>query len=463
MAADRLLPRRATPGAPDASDASRRGRRRACLVPSKRPDDTTADTSPAHPHALPFPARPPPAVGAVKAIRSLRLWEYETFRTHDVLHVVCMATEDDLKANAEYIRLADEFVVVEGGLEPQQLRQRGPDCQSRAAVRGGRGVARWGHASENPKLPSALAYHDIAFLGPAASSMDAVGDKICANILAQSCDVDVIPWSGSGLTVAGVAIPEETLRLATLRTTLEEAEASAQKVGFPLMIKASEGGGGKGIRMVADMEALRVGYVQVQAEVPGSPIFIQQLSTNSRHLEVQVVADKHGNAISLYGRDCSVQRRHQKIIEEGPVTVAPRETCERLERGAVRLAKKVGYSGVGTVEYLYNITTGAYSFLEVNPRLQVEHPVTETITGVNLPAVQLQIAMGIPLHKMPHIRRFYGQSDPMGVSPIDFDARRRTRPSGTAWPGASPPRTPSPGSSRRRARSTSCTSARCPA
>ena len=192
--------------------------------------------------------------------------------------------------------------------------------------------------------------------------MDAVGDKICANILAQSCDVDVIPWSGSGLTVPGISIPEETLRLATLRT-VEEAEASALKVGFPLMIKASEGGGGKGIRMVNDMEALRAGYVQVQAEVPGSPIFIQQLSTNSRHLEVQVVADKHGNAISLYGRDCSVQRRHQKIIEEGPVTVAPRETCEQLERGAVRLAKKVGYSGVGTVEYLYNITTGAYSFL----------------------------------------------------------------------------------------------------
>ena len=351
-----------------------------------------------------------------------------------MLHVVCMATEDDLKANAEYIRLADEFVVVEGGSNRNNyanvdlIVKVARRCEADAVWPG------WGHASENPKLPTALAYHDIAFLGPAASSMDAVGDKICANILAQSCDVDVIPWSGSGLTVPGISIPEETLRLATLRT-VEEAEASALKVGFPLMIKASEGGGGKGIRMVNDMEALRAGYVQVQAEVPGSPIFIQQLSTNSRHLEVQVVADKHGNAISLYGRDCSVQRRHQKIIEEGPVTVAPRETCEQLERGAVRLAKKVGYSGVGTVEYLYNITTGAYSFLEVNPRLQVEHPVTETITGVNLPAVQLQIAMGIPLHKMPHIRRFYGQADPMGVSPIDFDTAPQNPPVGHCMAG----------------------------
>jgi acetyl-CoA carboxylase/biotin carboxylase 1 len=167
-----------------------------------------------------------------------------------------MATEDDLKANAEYIRLADEFVVVEGGSNRNNyanvdlIVKVARRCEADAVWPG------WGHASENPKLPTALAYHDIAFLGPAASSMDAVGDKICANILAQSCDVDVIPWSGSGLTVPGISIPEETLRLATLRT-VEEAEASALKVGFPLMIKASEGGGGKGIRMVNDMEALR--------------------------------------------------------------------------------------------------------------------------------------------------------------------------------------------------------------
>jgi acetyl-CoA carboxylase/biotin carboxylase 2 len=375
-----------------------------------------------------------PTVGAVKAIRSLRLWEYETFKTHDVLHVVCMATEDDLRTNAEYIRLADEFITVEGGSNRNNyanvdlIVKVARRCEADAVWPG------WGHASENPKLPAALAYHDIAFLGPSAESMDAVGDKICANLLAQSCDVNVIPWSGSSLRVPGTTIPEDILALATLRT-VEEAEASAAKVGFPLMVKASEGGGGKGIRMVTNMDELRTGFVQVQAEVPGSPIFVQKLSTNSRHLEVQVVADKHGQAISLYGRDCSVQRRHQKIIEEAPVTVAPREMCEELERGAVRLCKKVKYSGVGTVEYLYNITTGEYSFLEVNPRLQVEHPVTETITGVNIPAVQLQIAMGIPLHKIPHIRKFYGQADPNGVSPIDFDTAPQNPPLGHCMAG----------------------------
>ena len=281
----------------------------------------------------------PFAVGAVKAIRSLRLWEYETFRTHDILHIVCMATDDDVKANAEYIRLADEFITVEGGSNRNNyanvdlIVKVARRCQADAVWPG------WGHASENPKLPAALAYHDIAFLGPSAESMDAVGDKICANILAQSCDVNVIPWSGSGLTVPETSIPEDVLLAATLGD-LDQAEESAEKVGFPLMIKASEGGGGKGIRMVTNMEELRTGFVQVQAEVPGSPVFIQQLSTNSRHLEVQVVADKHGNAISLYGRDCSVQRRHQKIIEEAPVTVAPRELCAELERGAA--LKKAG-------------------------------------------------------------------------------------------------------------------------
>ena len=379
---------------------------------------------------LPPPRSPlGPKVGAVKAIRSLRLWEYETFRTHDVLHVVAMATEDDLKANAEYIRLADEFITVEGGSNRNNyanvdlIVKVARRCEADAVWPG------WGHASENPKLPATLAYHDIAFLGPSAESMDAVGDKICANLLAQSCDVNVIPWSGSGLTVPDITIPDDILTRATLRT-LEEAEASAAKVGFPLMVKASEGGGGKGIRKVTNMDELRTGFVQVQAEVPGSPIFVQQLSTNSRHLEVQVVADKYGQAVSLYGRDCSVQRRHQKIIEEGPVTVAPRELCIELEQGAVRLAKKVKYSGVGTVEYLYNVSTGVYSFLEVNPRLQVEHPVTETITGVNIPAVQLQIAMGIPLHKIPDIRKFYGQADPNGVSPIDFDTAPQNPPLG---------------------------------
>jgi biotin carboxylase len=141
-------------------------------------------------------------------------------------------------------------------------------------------------------------------------------------------------------------------------------------ISFPVMLKASEGGGGKGIRKVSDSEQVAAALRQVQGEVPGSPVFVMKLAPICRHLEVQLVADEWGNAMALFGRDCSVQRRHQKIIEEGPVLAAPPHIWRQMERSAVRLAKEVGYVGVGTVEYLYT-DDGQYYFLELNPRLQV--------------------------------------------------------------------------------------------
>ncbi|VDP81770.1 unnamed protein product [Echinostoma caproni] len=141
-------------------------------------------------------------------------------------------------------------------------------------------------------------------------------------------------------------------------------------------------------------------FIQVQSEVPGSPIFLMKCAQNARHLEVQLVADEYGQAISLFGRDCSVQRRHQKIIEEAPIVVAPKETIEAMEQAAVRLAKLVGYVSAGTVEYLYDPCTDQFFFLELNPRLQVEHPCTEVVAEVNLPACQ-------ELYRQPaeHLRR----------------------------------------------------------
>ena len=145
-----------------------------------------------------------------------------------------------------------------------------------------------------------------------------------------------------------------------------------------------------------------------------------KVAGSARHLEVQLIADQYGNAISLFGRDCSVQRRHQKIIEEAPVTIARPETFEEMERAAVRLAKLVGYVSAGTVEYLYSHADDSFYFLELNPRLQVEHPTTEMVSGCNIPAVQLQIAMGVPLYRIRDIRTLYGM-DPHGVTEIDFD------------------------------------------
>lgn len=222
-----------------------------------------------------------------------------------------------------------------------------------------------------------------------------------------------------------------------LRTLTEEGLEAARKIGFPVMVKASEGGGGKGIRMVSGEENFTALYKAAANEIPGSPIFIMKLAGSARHLEVQLLADQYGNNISLFGRDCSVQRRHQKIIEEAPVTIASPETFENMEKAAVSLGRLVGYVSAGTVEYLYSHADDKFYFLELNPRLQVEHPTTEMVTGVNLPATQLQVAMGLPLHRIRDIRLLYG-ADVNLSNEIDFSfssdssksLQRRPRPRG---------------------------------
>ncbi|KAI7678248.1 Acetyl-CoA, partial [Hortaea werneckii] len=145
-----------------------------------------------------------------------------------------------------------------------------------------------------------------------------------------------------------------------------------------------------------------------------------KLAGSARHLEVQLLADQYGNNISIFGRDCSVQRRHQKIIEEAPVTIASQQTFQHMADAAVSLGKLVGYVSAGTVEYLYSHSDDKFYFLELNPRLQVEHPTTEMVSGVNIPATQLMVAMGIPLHRIRDIRLLYG-ADPHLSSEIDFN------------------------------------------
>uniref|UniRef100_A0A803M2A6 Acetyl-CoA carboxylase n=1 Tax=Chenopodium quinoa TaxID=63459 RepID=A0A803M2A6_CHEQI len=350
-------------------------------------------------------------MAAVKFIRSVRTWAYETFGTEKAITLVAMATPEDMRINAEHIRMADQFVEVPGGTNNNnyanvQLIVEMAEMTHVDAVWPG-----WGHASEIPELPDALMAKGIIFLGPPAVSMAALGDKIGSSLIAQSADVPTLPWSGSHVRVAKqdciVSIPEDIYKAACVFTT-EEAVASCQVVGYPAMIKASWGGGGKGIRKVHNDDEVRALFKQVQGEVPGSPIFIMKVASQSRHLEVQLLCDHYGNVAALHSRDCSVQRRHQKIIEEGPITVAPPETVKELEEAARRLAKTVGYVGAATVEYLYSMETGEFFFLELNPRLQVEHPVTEWIAEINLPAAQVAVGMGIPLWKIPEIRRFYG-------------------------------------------------------
>ncbi|CAH8869203.1 unnamed protein product [Trichobilharzia szidati] len=395
-------------------------------------------------------------IAAVKCMRSLRKWSYATFGSSDVLRFVCMATPEDIQANAEYIKMANKMVLVPGGSNVNNYANVELILQTAVTNKVDAVWAGWGHASENPQLPEVLSKHNIAFLGPSHQAMWTLGDKVASTILAQSACVPTLPWSGSDIT-----IPLD--RLANGQSTAKHSEADdsiphiikssggfpqrssiptspiseelyrsgcvadltsclqcAEKIGYPVMIKASGGGGGKGIRKAMNSTDVERFFPQVQTEVPGSPIFVMKCASSVRHLEVQILGDNYGQAISLFGRDCSVQRRHQKIIEEAPVIVAPKEIIEKMEQAAVRLSKLVGYVSAGTVEYLYDPTSNEFYFLELNPRLQVEHPCTEVVAEVNLPACQLQIAMGIPLHRIKDIRELYLVS-PWSESNIDFD------------------------------------------
>ncbi|GAV53882.1 hypothetical protein ZYGR_0AK03840, partial [Zygosaccharomyces rouxii] len=367
-------------------------------------------------------------IAAVKEIRSVRKWAYETFGDDRAVQFVAMATPEDLEANAEYIRMAEQYIEVPGGTNNNNYAN--VDLIVEIAERADVDAvwAGWGHASENPDLPESLANSKrrILFIGPPGNAMRSLGDKISSTIVAQHAKVPCIPWSGTGVDKvridydSGLVCVDDDVYKQGCCTSAEDGLERAKKIGFPVMVKASEGGGGKGIRQVHRAEDFVPLYNQAANEIPGSPIFIMKLAGRARHLEVQLLADQYGANISLFGRDCSVQRRHQKIIEEAPVTIAKPDTFSEMEKAAVRLGKLVGYVSAGTVEYLYSHDNDEFYFLELNPRLQVEHPTTEMVSGVNLPAAQLQIAMGIPMHRIRDIRILYGMN-PQQSTKIDFD------------------------------------------
>lgn len=358
-------------------------------------------------------------MAAVKETRSIRQWSFKTFGDDRAIKIAVMASENDIRSNSEFLRMADQVICVPGGTNNHNyanvdlIVEVALECKADAVWPG------WGHASENPSLPEKLALvkeRKIRFIGPSASAMNALGDKISSMLISQTAQVPTIAWSGSGLIIQRggngendeliLEIDSDLYRQACI-TTVDEGLIRAQKIGYPLMIKASEGGGGKGIRKVLTCDDFPSLFHQVEREVPGSPIFLMKLATLARHLEIQVIGDHYGNVITLYGRDCSIQRRHQKIIEEAPITIAPQSIQQEMELATIRLAKMVGYYSCGTVEYLYSPSDNSFTFLELNPRVQVEHPTTEMITGVNIPATQLMISMGIPLDQIESIRHLY--------------------------------------------------------
>lgn len=238
----------------------------------------------------------------------------------------------------------------------------------------------YGFLSENPDFAVALAKAGIVFVGPSIQALEMLGDKVAAREIAKQAGVPVLPGS------------PESIR------SLAEALALAASMGYPVMLKAAKGGGGRGMRMVESADELGAALEAAQREAKtafgSDEVFIEKLVRSARHIEVQILGDAHGNLIHLYERDCSVQRRHQKVVELAPAPNLDSKIASQLHQCALAIGRAVGYRAAGTVEFLLDDDSGEFYFIEVNPRIQVEHTVTEEITGIDLVRAQILVAMG---------------------------------------------------------------------
>src|SRR5215468_9315084 len=242
----------------------------------------------------------------------------------------------------------------------------------------------YGFLSENPALARACAKAGLAFVGPTPELLELLGDKTAARRLAAAAGVSVLP--GTEKPVA----------------TAAEAKKIAAEIGYPMIVKAAKGGGGRGMRVVHDPEQLAARLEEARGEAKSAfgdaSVFLEKYLPRARHIEVQILADEHGNLLHLYERDCSVQRRHQKVVEVAPAVNLPDHVRRELCAAAVELARKAKYRNAGTVEFLYDVDAQKWYFIEVNPRIQVEHTVTEVVTGVDIVRAQILVAQGHKLH-----------------------------------------------------------------
>ncbi|HEU4537726.1 MAG TPA: biotin carboxylase N-terminal domain-containing protein, partial [Polyangiaceae bacterium] len=238
----------------------------------------------------------------------------------------------------------------------------------------------YGFLSENPALPEACERAGLAFIGPPASAMRAMGSKPAARAKMAEAGVPIVPGANA--------------------RSLDEARQAAGVIGYPVMLKAASGGGGKGMRLVASEGELSSAWERARSEARSAfgdeTVYLEKAIEEPRHVEIQVLGDREGNVVHLFERDCSIQRRHQKVVEETPCPAAPPELVARMGEVAVRGARAVGYYSAGTFEFLLD-KHGHFYFLEMNTRLQVEHPVTEWVTGVDLVREMVRVAAGQPL------------------------------------------------------------------
>jgi acetyl-CoA carboxylase, biotin carboxylase subunit len=304
---------------------------------------------------------------AVRVIRAL----------HE-LGVEAVAIYSTADSDALHVRMADHAVCV-GPPSATESYLRIPSVIAAAETTGCEAVhPGYGFLAENPSFAEACVDNDLVFVGPPAEVMALMGDKISAKQAMRAADVPTVPGTEGA-------------------TSLADVRDVAAEVGFPLLLKATAGGGGKGMRLVADPaeleDAYRTASNEAEAAFGDGTMYVEKAVVPARHVEIQVLCDTHGNVLTLGERECSIQRRHQKLIEESPSAALTAETREAMEMAAERACRAVGYRNAGTFEFLLG-PDGSFYFIELNARLQVEHPVTEMCTGIDLVREQLRVAAG---------------------------------------------------------------------
>ena len=310
------------------------------------------------------------------------------------LGIATVAVHSTADADAMHVRLADESVCI-GGPPAKDSYLNIPHIVSACEITGADAVhPGYGFLAENARFAEILEEHEITFIGPSAEHVRLMGDKIQAKMTAKSLGLPLVPGSDGPIT------------------SLDEAKKIASDIGYPVLVKAAAGGGGRGMK-VAHVEeeldaALATARIEAKTSFADDTVYLEKYLGHPRHIEVQVLGDSQGNAIHLGERDCSIQRRHQKLWEEAPSPALNESERAKIGETVASAMRKLGYRGVGTVEFLYE--GGEFYFIEMNTRLQVEHPVTEMITGIDLVIEQIRIAAGAPLTLKQEDIRFNGHA-----------------------------------------------------
>lgn len=300
-------------------------------------------------------------------------------RTCKQMGISTVAIYSEADRNSPHVRFADEAVCVGPAPSKESYLKIDTiiDVCKKLQVDGVH--PGYGFLSENAAFAKACQENGITFIGPSVEAIEVMGSKLAAKQAVSKFDVPLVPGTDQPISDVG------------------EAKKLAEKIGFPILIKASAGGGGKGMRIVNNTEEfeeqMKLAVSEATSAFGDGSVFIEKFVTSPRHIEIQVLGDSHGNIVYLFERDCSVQRRHQKVVEEAPSAVLTPELRKQMGEAAVQVAKSVNYLGAGTVEFIVNANLDFY-FLEMNTRLQVEHPVTEMVTGIDLVQEQIKIARG---------------------------------------------------------------------